>query len=362
MGFKFWKMKSVLLNAVVVILLFLSSQMATAQGDFFAEGSQPQVSMEPAGDIRMVYGRNDSIFCVTSNDDARTFSPPVYVGRITGMHLGMTRGPVIASSASSSIVTAIDKTGNIHFFRLEHAAGKWKYGGLVNDIKSTAPEGLMGIAADDRDNFYAVWLDIRQGRKNNISFSSFTRNEAAWSENRIIYTSPDEHVCECCKPNISVEGSGVNIMFRNWLDGSRDLYLINSPDKGKTFGEARKIGAGTWKLKGCPMDGGGVTTDNSGSAYTVWQREGEIYYCKPGEMELRIAAGRGCSIAENNKDIVSFQEGNEVKILDMKMNKTTTVGTGSFLRVLALPGGKVFCAWEQDGRIMIRNATVPGRS
>lgn len=71
-------------------------------------------------------------------------------------------------------------------------------------------------------------------------------------------------VCECCKPNIAVNGSKLAISFRNRLNGSRDIYHTSSTDKGKTFTVPQKLGQGTWKLQGCPMDGGGLAVNERG--------------------------------------------------------------------------------------------------
>ena len=50
----------------------------------------------------------------------------------------------------------------------------------------------------------------------------------------------------------------VAVMWRNWLNGSRDMFAALSSDGGKTFATAQKLGSGTWKLNGCPMDGGSI--------------------------------------------------------------------------------------------------------
>ena len=154
----------------------------------------------------------------------------------------MSRGPQLASSGRYSVITAQDRDGNIHWYRLGNSSGQWESMGIVNDLKGSAPEGLMGLAADKNDNFYAVWLDTRTGGNNQIYFSSLFGKAVGWSKNSLAYRSPDGHVCECCKPNIAVQGSSVAIMFRNWLNGSRDLYLIKSLDAGKTFSAANKLG------------------------------------------------------------------------------------------------------------------------
>lgn len=318
--------------------------------------------MDKSGVIRIVFGRTDSIFCATSKDKGVTFSKPVLVASVPQMSLGMTRGPQIASSANYSIITAMGNKGNIYFFQLNHAVGKWVAKGLVNDIESSAPEGLMGAAADNNDNFYEVWLDIRKGKRNNICFSSLAAKEGKWAKNAIIYTSPDEHVCECCKPNIAANGNQVDIMFRNWLNDSRDLYLIQSVDRGKTFGVAKKLGAGTWKLKGCPMDGGGVAIGNTNTVHTAWQREGVVFYSRLNESEVQLAKGRSCSIATNNstsnKVIVSMQDAGNVKIIDLSYKKEVIVGKGSFLRSLILPDEKVLCVWEDDKQIKFKKVEL----
>ena len=50
-------------------------------------------------------------------------------------------------------------------------------------------------------------------------------------------------------------------MFRNNVNGSRDEYLVESRDGGRSFAAARKLGSGTWPLNGCPMDGGGLAIE-----------------------------------------------------------------------------------------------------
>jgi len=79
-----------------------------------------------------------------------------------------------------------------------------------------------------------------------------------------------------------MKGNNVYVMFRNWLKGNRDLYLIQSSDDGKSFEQAQKFGNGSWKLKGCPMNGGGLVKNKKGDSETVWRREGKIQASSPG--------------------------------------------------------------------------------
>src|SRR5258706_12975357 len=101
-------------------------------------GEQPQLSVDANGIIRLVYGRENKIFYSISSDNGTSFSKPIVVGEINEMHLGMTRGPQLASSWDYSIVTAIDKKGNIHSFQLNHKTNKWSKIKNVNDVEGSA--------------------------------------------------------------------------------------------------------------------------------------------------------------------------------------------------------------------------------
>ena len=318
-------------------------------------GEQPQISLDTKGTIRVVFGQKDKIFCARSGDGGVTFTKPVLVAAVQGMHLGMSRGPQIASSRNISVITAMDKSGSIRWFRCNNGSNVWKDMGILNDVNGSAPEGLMGITADNDDHFYAVWLDTRTGKRNEVYFSSLSGKSERWTKNILVYQSPDGHVCECCKPSVAVQGPEVVVMFRNWLAGSRDLFLLRSSDQGATFTAPQKLGTGTWKLNGCPMDGGGVFVDVGNVANTTWQREGIVYYCKPGEMEMSIGKGRTCSIAGTARiTIISMQTGDTVKVVKLPQKNEIVIGTGGFLKSIVPPDNKILCVWEQDNKIRFK--------
>ena len=336
------------MKQAIFIFIFcgLIGQSALSQTTL-ASGEQPQVTVDGQGIIRVIFGSENQIFFAVSRDKGLTFSQPVLVGEVEGMHLGMTRGPQLATSKDFSVITAMDKAGNIHCFRLSHKTDRWEKIGNVNDVTGSAPEGLMAVAADDKNNFYAVWLDLRQNRRNNICFSTL-KNNSSWSKNTFIYTSPESHVCECCKPSVAVRGGKVSVMFRNWLQGSRDLYLMTSVDGGKTFSEASKLGNGTWNLKGCPMDGGGLAIDRNDNVATAWQRERIIFYAEPGGAERKIGEGRSVGMSG---DLVTWDNGSN--LVAQRINgKQYMIGAGTALTVRELRDKTIFAIWEKNGQIV----------
>ncbi len=159
------------MRKIVIVILIIASTISSwsqTKVSTISPGEQPQASLDTKGVIRVVFGQVDNVFCATSKDGGLPFSNPVLVAEVPVMHLGMSRGPQIASSDTKSVITAIDKTGNIHWFELSGESASWKPQGIVNDQSGSAPEGLMSIAADKKDNFYAVWLDTRIDKRNQI--------------------------------------------------------------------------------------------------------------------------------------------------------------------------------------------------
>src|SRR5215813_8143328 len=119
---------------------------------------------------------------------------------------------------------------------------------------------LHALTSDRNGNVLAAWLDKR-AEGTQIYGSRSTDGGRTWSKNVSIYASPDGTVCQCCGPSIAAADSGqVWVMWRNALQGSRDLYITSSRD-GVRFEPARKIGVGTWPLNACPMDGGGLAVE-----------------------------------------------------------------------------------------------------
>jgi hypothetical protein len=335
-------MKSLVLLGIFTVL----SHTKIFSQTILATGGQPQASVDKNGIVRLVYGEREKVFYTESRDNAKTFSKPILIAEIAGMHLGMTRGPQIASSRDYSMVTVMDKPGNIHSFVMDHKSGQWERLGRVNDKAGSAPEGLMSITADDNNRFYVVWLDLRNEEKNNIAFASFENKK--WSVNTFAYVSPEDNVCECCKPTISAKGNVVSIMFRNWLRGSRDLYVTTSVDRGATFSPAQKLGEGTWQLKGCPMDGGGIAVDEKKQIHTAWQRDGIVYYSQPGKPEEKIGEGRHVSLSGT---LITWESGSSLMLKPIG-TKVRTVGEGTALVTVQLNDKSILCAWEKDGKVV----------
>lgn len=341
--------KTILIIAAIYIVSGCAEKKAENRNDFIiANGQMPAIAKDEKNNLHLVYGSGDSIMYCYSQDNGNTFSHPLLISVLPHVYTFATRGPQIAATNKGIIVTACTSQGDIYSFYKEND-GSWKRGNKVTDVDTIAKEGLMDLSAYD-NNAFAVWLDLRGNHRNKIYGAKSVDGGKTWSRNILIYTSPDSTVCKCCKPSVVVWKNKVAVMFRNWLNGNRDLYLVQSNDAGNSFGPAEKLGTGSWKLDGCPMDGGAVAFNN-GTPETVWRREDKIFTAMPGMSEKEIGEGRGCTIEiVNNKNIYAWVENGEVVFINPQGQKKV-LGKGSQPALNTLNNKQVICVWENEKQI-----------
>ena len=309
----------------------------------------PNLAVDHSADLHLVYGNGDSILYETSINGGRSFSAPLLVATQTQLYAFATRGPQIACTNNGVTIIAASQSGNIYSY-LKNKAGQWKKTARVNDVGEIAKEGLMALGGDGA-TLFAVWLDLRGNSRNKIFGASSVDGGRTWSKNKLVYASPDSTVCECCKPSVAVKGNTIYVMFRNWLHGNRDLYLIKSVDRGKSFGVAQKQGQGNWPINGCPMDGGAIAVDTKNNAQTIWRRQDTIFANAPEQKETALGKGKNCSIETiNNTNVYAWNEQGEIVCL-LPNGKKYQLGKGVLAIIKAVGTNKVVCVWENEKKI-----------
>lgn len=257
---------------------------------------EPQVAVDGHGRIYVAFGVGNSIRCARSDDGGRSYTIAT-VGEAGVLALGMRRGPRLAATENSVVVTAIvgregkGRDGDLLAWRSTDAGASWKGPARVNAVEGSAREGLQGMAAGPGGSVFCAWLDLRE--EGTLVYGSRSRDGGAtWEPDKLVYRSPSGSVCQCCHPSVAFGPTGeLGVMWRNIVDGDRDLYLARSADDGATFGPAEKLGRGTWRLNACPMDGGAAALGPDGSVETVWMRENAVFAASPGGRERRLGRG-----------------------------------------------------------------------
>lgn len=341
---------------VTPALLLLLAAPSAAPVEF--AGAQPQLAATGRR-VAFVFGEGPTIYFAGSSDAGRTFSSPVALPSRGILALGRHRGPRIAIVGEGLVVTAIlgakRDDGDLFAWRSTDDGRTWSAPVRLNGVTDSAREGLHGMSGAGRV-VAAAWLDLRvPGTRLRAAVSQDAG--ATWSEDRLVYESPSGTICECCHPSVAVSPKGdIAVMFRNSLDGARDLYLTMSHDGGLTFETATKLGKGTWKLDGCPMDGGALAVDVQGHVSTAWRRENEVFFTRPGQPEQRIGTGADPTMAlgPSGAWAVAFRDGQGVTVRDGERQEgRTLVLEGQAPALVAVGDGSWLAAWEREGRVLV---------
>jgi hypothetical protein len=327
---------------------------------------QPQL-LSMGDQVGMVYGSGNAIFYVASKTDGESFGQPVKVAELGKLSLGRHRGPRLAQQSGNLVVTAIvgekggGADGDLMAWRSDDNGRTWSEPVRVNDVAGSAREGLHAMAGAN-GWVVAAWLDLRsKGTK--LYSSRSTDGGRSWSANALVYESPDGTICQCCHPTLLIGyGGAVHVMFRNALDGSRDMHLTTSTDGGKTFPPPRKLGRETWKLNACPMDGGGLAVSANNKLFSVWRRDKEIFVALPDAKESRLGEGRDPAIAAGfNDNVYAVWVGADGSLMmrSTEEDKARQIAPRAAHPTVVFTGHRILAAWEEGDGISVGDVPAP---
>jgi hypothetical protein len=127
--------------------------------------------------------------------------------------------------------------------------------------------------------------------------------------------------------------------------------LIQSSNGGASFGQAKKLGTGSWKLNACPMDGGALSISQQSEVQTVWRRQNKIFAATPGMPEHEIGEGRGCAIETvDNKNMYAWANNGKIVFSEPGEQKRV-LGNGSQPVLKMLDNEHIICVWENEKQI-----------
>jgi hypothetical protein len=271
--------------------------IAIAPAPEFSPARQPHVAIAPTGAILVTFGVGNAVYLAKSGDGGRSFTPPVKVAEQGVLALGKRRGPRVAATTTSICVAAIcgslgrGKDGDLLAWKSADGGKNWSAATPVNRVPGSAREGLFDLAAAADGRLFCVWLDLRAGQAQVYGALS-SDSGVTWGENQLVYDPPIGGVCPCCQPSARFDDQGrIHVMWRNNLSDDRDMFLASSADDGRTWNAPHKLGSGTWHLRACPMDGGGLAIDRGGSVHTIWRRNQTLYRCVDGKPEESLGTG-----------------------------------------------------------------------
>ncbi len=352
-------------------LFTLEGPTVLHEGEGASTPKQPQACVAKDGTAHWTFGIGDQVYYGQFAKERST--KPSMAFQVPNMSLGMRRGPRIAWTKHAIVISAIGgpqgkgKDGDVLAYRSVDEGLTWSGPIRVNDEVSSAREGLHAMTASEDGDLWCVWLDLRS-KKTELYASRSQDGGTTWSKNQRIYRSPGGSICECCHPSIVVQDHRIHVLFRNSLDGDRDMYLISSDDNGQTFGNAIRLGIQHWKLNACPMDGGMLATDPSGEVKTVWRRQGTLFVAGPNPREeIHVGIGEQPWIAvcaDQTRVVWTHKREGDLMLMGLKSGEPQKIAENARDPVIVASIGATSTAylfWEQkrENRTQLMGMTLP---
>ncbi len=322
-------------------------------------GTQPQVSVAPNGSIHVVFGKENAIYHSCSNDTGVSFSKPVRIAALSKLALGMRRGPRVMATNRIVTVSAVDFSGgNLLAWNSTDGGRTWSKPTQINSVAGSAREGLHAMTSNGQGLALIVWLDLRNTGTELWRVTS-RDGGLTWDPNIQLYASPEGHICECCHPSLAINAQGeVAAMWRNWVAGARDLYISRSSDGGQAWTPAQKLGQGTWKLNGCPMDGGSLAFSPKGDLRAAWRSGTSIYSGQAGtpsapephaETLLSNRGSQPVTFETRSGAAFVWEDGGKLWLRQgTGIPAPLTQAGGSFPSVSTTANGKAVLVWESS--------------
>jgi hypothetical protein len=314
---------------------------------------QPQLAVSQRM-VALTFGAGNTVYFAASRDAGNIFSAPIKVAESSHLSLGRHRGPRIEITPAAVVISAVIDDGQLVAWRSTDDGKTWSPPVTVNDVRTSAREGLHGMTSGPDGRLFAVWLDDRavEGGRKLLAGARSMDGGATWSKNVIIYRKPDGPICECCHPSgVFTPDGTLHVMWRNSLNGERNMYIAESSDSGVSFAGVRKLGMGTWHVDACPMDGGGLAVEG-GEVVSIWRRANAVFLDRPGQPETELANGRDPALSAGAKGLyAAWSSGWRVMVLLPGSSAPVVLSDEGAYPSLA----GAFAAWESKGGIVIKN-------
>jgi len=243
------------------------------------------------------------VYLAVSDDEGRTFQPPVRVNDIAGdASSNGEQPPRVALRGETLNIIWVSKRGGATGIRsaLSTDGGRtFAPAGTITPPGATGARGWESAAIADDGTLHAAWLDGRSPgppppaapatarqtsagdvdtaqpksahhhhdgpMKQNIYHAMWKPGEAP------VEVAVAEDVCFCCKTALVTRGSDVYVAWRHLFPGGvRDIAVARSADGGRTFSAPARVSEDNWKIDACPDDGPAMAVDGDGAIRVVW--------------------------------------------------------------------------------------------
>ena len=283
-------------------------------------GIQPQVAVDSAGAIHMIYFAGEAaggdLFHVRSSDGGKTFSQPMRVNSQAGsaIAMGTIRGGQIALGAGGWIHVAWNGSNKAEpkgvvnpdmgqagspmlYSRLRKGAAEWEpQRNLMR--KTYGLDGGGTIAADARGGVFVAWHgkgpNAAKGEAGREVWIARSADHGATFAGEAVAWDGAAGACGCCGMKLaSARDGGLTALFRSATqDIHRDIYTLTSAGGAAKF---EGVKTHEWEINACPMSAMSIAEGPGGGMMLAWETAGQVYWKPAASKAPPISPSGGAS-------------------------------------------------------------------
>lgn len=321
-------------------------------------GIQPQAVIDGAGTIHLIYYKgeagNGDIFYVKQAAGQDRFSAPIRVNSQPGSAIatGTIRGAQIALGKNNRVHVAwngsmkampqsFNKSSPMLYSRLDDAGRAFEpQRNLMQDTYIL--DGGGTVAADDAGNVFVAWHALKvgtmAGEENRQVWVARSTDEGKTFGKETLANSQPTGACGCCGMKGIADGKGnLFLLYRSATAKiNRDMYLLASTDKGKSF---QSSVVSRWKINACTMSSESFA-DSPQGVLAAWESEKQVYFARiaPGSTTLSRPTPAPGAASERKHPAVTANAAGETLLV-------WTEGTG-----WEKGGAMAWCVFDKDGK------------
>jgi hypothetical protein len=145
---------------------------------------------------------------------------------------------------------------------------------VVNDDGAPINHTFEHVLAAETGDVYLAWLDNRTKEKSGAGvLFACSRDEGRTIERNLVL---DGMACPCCRPMVAMAPDGsLWVAWRKTFEGNvRDIVVVRSTDRGRSFSAPLLVRRDGWVFPACPHRGPSIGFDRKGRLYIGWYTEG----------------------------------------------------------------------------------------
>lgn len=235
----------------------------------------PRITLMSGGMPLVIWGSSVTDKIYSAKWSGTVFSPPLPVHNASVLpYIATWTGAEVASSGDTAFVAFSTDLSSAKVYSVRSVDGGNSFDDTVRvDLKPEVIPRLPAIAVNSYGNPVISYMIIDTATMETEYAIAHSSDGGNSYSTMVPSPNPPGSACDCCPPNMVVNGNKEALIFRNNISNLRNMWASFSSDGGITFPVSAETDQSNWVITSCPSSGpSGIIAGDS--LVSTWMSEG----------------------------------------------------------------------------------------